>query len=64
MIPIYSDRDQVCNHCESDLYIGYEFIIHDNTYYCNTECLTDEILNNIHVQNAYLTDDKTYKDFD
>ncbi len=62
MIPHFVAQDQECEHCKSEIYIGYDAIFYDECLFCDTSCLTDHIAELNGAKVVTLTDDKIYRD--
>lgn len=62
MLPLYAEKEKACNYCDSELYVGYECIESNDDFYCNEDCLKEELLENVPYKDIYLTNDKTMRE--
>lgn len=64
MIPYYVTDYQYCEHCNSEIYINYECVKHDDGFFCDKECLTEHLYEGSGAKEIYLTDDRMYREVD
>lgn len=64
MIPYYTTNKQLCEWCESSIFIGYEFELLDGMLFCDDECLKEYALEGLNNKRAFLTNEKIYMDGD
>jgi len=57
--PYYSEGTE-CEHCSTDIYVGYEAYMTVDGIFCSQECLEDHLWEGANVQTIYLTDDKLH----
>lgn len=64
MIPYYSEKEKHCEHCDGEIYIGYEFHMFEGQFFCDNGCLMEHMKEQMDIRQGYLTDDKIYKEVD
>lgn len=64
MIPFYTEKDPTCEQCDADLFIGYEVVYHDRSFFCDRDCLSEFLIENTSYKEVFLTKEKVYREVD